>query len=107
MYSKLMCWVAVDRGTRLADILSFPADRDRWLKVRDQIYEEIMTKGWNPQRQAFVQHYNSYVFDAANLHDAARLFRVPERSALAQNARCGQSSTRGRWPGLEQLGLSL
>ena len=45
VYSKLMCWVAVDRGIRLADKRSFPADRDRWLSVRDAIYEEIMAKG--------------------------------------------------------------
>ncbi len=67
LYSKLMCWVAIDRGLRLADKRSFPADRERWLKVRDAIYEEIMAKGWNPVRQAFVQHYGSEVLDAANL----------------------------------------
>jgi len=67
IYSKLMCWVAVDRGLRLADKRSFPADRERWITVRDQIYEEIMTKGWNPKRQAFVQHYGSDSLDAANL----------------------------------------
>jgi GH15 family glucan-1,4-alpha-glucosidase len=67
IYSKLMCWVAVDRGLRLADKRSFPADRDRWLKVRDQIYEDIMAKGWSPKRQAFVQHYGSESLDAANL----------------------------------------
>lgn len=67
VYSKLMCWVAVDRGIRLADKRSFPADRDRWLTVRDQIYEDIMAKGWNAKRQAFVQYYGSESLDAANL----------------------------------------
>ncbi len=67
VYSKLMCWVALDRGLRLADKRSFPADRDRWLKARDSIYEEIMEKGWNRSRQAFVQHYGSETLDAANL----------------------------------------
>ena len=67
VYSKLMCWVALDRGIRLADKRSFPADRLRWLKVRDEIYQEIMAKGWNPQREAFVQHYDSESLDAANL----------------------------------------
>ncbi len=66
-YSKLMCWVAVDRGLRLADKRSFPADRDRWLSVRDAIYEEVMSKGWNQDRQAFVQHYGSDSLDASNL----------------------------------------
>ncbi|MFQ5683056.1 MAG: glycoside hydrolase family 15 protein [Candidatus Binatia bacterium] len=67
IYSKLMCWVALDRGLRLADKRSFPADRERWLKVRDQIYEAIMNHGWNPKREAFVQHYGSESLDAANL----------------------------------------
>ena len=72
-----MCWVAVDRGLRLADKRSFPADRDRWLKVRDQIYEEIMAKGWNESRQAFVQHYGSNALDASNLMMPLVLFLSP------------------------------
>eukprot|EP01116_Phalansterium_solitarium_P017088 TRINITY_DN4128_c0_g1_i1.p1 TRINITY_DN4128_c0_g1~~TRINITY_DN4128_c0_g1_i1.p1 ORF type:complete len:548 (-),score=155.78 TRINITY_DN4128_c0_g1_i1:246-1889(-) len=67
VYSKVMCWVAVDRGLRLADRRSFPAPREKWLRVRDQIYEEIMTKGWSDTRKAFVQHYGSEHLDAANL----------------------------------------
>ena len=67
LYSKMMCWVALDRAIRLAQKRSFPADHDRWYKCRDQIYEEIMTQGWNPKRQAFVQHYGSNSLDAANL----------------------------------------
>jgi len=67
VYSKLMCWVALDRGLRLADKRSFPADRLKWLSVRDQIYEEIMTKGWNSSRQSFTQYYGSDSLDASNL----------------------------------------
>ena len=67
VYSKLMCWLALDRGLRLADKRSFPGDRSRWLKSRDEIYEEIMTKGWNEERQSFVQHYGTDALDASNL----------------------------------------
>ena len=67
VYSKVMCWVAVDRGLRLADKRSFPADRERWIKTRDQIYEEIMQRGWSSKRRAFVQSYGSDALDAANL----------------------------------------
>jgi len=67
VYSKLMCWVALDRGLRLAHKRSFPSDSDRWMKVRDRIYEEIMTKGWSEARGAFVQHYGSDSLDASNL----------------------------------------
>jgi GH15 family glucan-1,4-alpha-glucosidase len=67
LYSKLMCWVAIDRGLRLADKRSFPANRERWLKARDSIYEEIMAKGWNDSREAFTQFFGSDSLDAANL----------------------------------------
>lgn len=67
VYSKLMCWVALDRGLRLAQKRSFPGERDRWLRARDRIYEEIMEKGWDEERRAFVQAYGSKALDAANL----------------------------------------
>ena len=77
VYSKLMCWVAMDRGLRLADKRSFPADRARWQQVRDQIYEEIMSKGWSQKRQAFVQHYDSDSLDASNLIMPMVFFMAP------------------------------
>jgi len=67
VYSRLMCWVAIDRGLRLAAKRSFPADRERWLEVRDEIYEEIMEKGWSEERRAFVQSYGDDTLDASNL----------------------------------------
>ena len=77
VYSKLMCWVAVDRALRLADKRSFPADRERWSKVRDEIYEEIMKRGWSETRKAFVQHYGSDALDAANLMMPLTFFVSP------------------------------
>jgi len=77
VYSKLMCWVALDRGLRLADKRSFPADRTRWLAARDAIYEEIMSRGWNRARQAFVQSYGSATLDASNLIMPLVLFLSP------------------------------
>ena len=77
VYSKLMCWVAVDRGIRLADKRSFPADRARWQRCRDEIYEDIMAKGWSEQRQAFVQAYDSDTLDAANLMIPLVFFTAP------------------------------
>lgn len=45
-YSKIMLWVAFDRGLRLADKRNFPCpNRAAWLKARDTIYEDIMEKG--------------------------------------------------------------
>ncbi|HXJ91682.1 MAG TPA: glycoside hydrolase family 15 protein [Terriglobia bacterium] len=67
VYSKLMCWVAVDRALRLALQRSFPADRNRWLQCRDEIYQAILDEGWNPERRSFVQSYGSTALDAACL----------------------------------------
>jgi GH15 family glucan-1,4-alpha-glucosidase len=67
VYSRFMCWVALDRGLRLADKRSFPADRTRWLQVRDAIYEEVMQRGWDLARRAFVQTYGSRALDASHL----------------------------------------
>ena len=77
VYSKLMCWVALDRAIRLADKRSFPAPRERWLKIRDEIYEDIMANGWSEARQAFVQHYGSDSLDAANLMLPLTFFLSP------------------------------
>jgi GH15 family glucan-1,4-alpha-glucosidase len=67
VYSKLMCWVALDRGLRLAMKRSFPADRERWLETRDEIYLDIMERGWHQGVNAFVQHYESDALDASSL----------------------------------------
>lgn len=77
VYSKFMSWVALDRSLRLADKRSFPADRARWLKVRDEIYEEVMTKGWDPQGRSFVQAYGSTALDASSLLMPLVFFMAP------------------------------
>jgi GH15 family glucan-1,4-alpha-glucosidase len=77
VYSKVMSWVALDRGLRLADKRSLPADRARWLKVRDEIYEEVMARGWNPGRKAFVQAYGSDSLDASSLLMPLVFFLAP------------------------------
>jgi GH15 family glucan-1,4-alpha-glucosidase len=77
VYSKLMCWVALDRALRLGQTRSFPHDRIRWLGVRDEIYLDIMKNGWNPQMNAFVQHYGSTLLDASTLMMPLVFFLAP------------------------------
>ena len=67
LYSRLMCWVAVDRGIRLAQRRSFPAPLDRWMKTRNEIYNEIFESFWDAKRKAFVQYKGGDAMDAANL----------------------------------------
>jgi GH15 family glucan-1,4-alpha-glucosidase len=67
LYSRVMCWVAVDRAIRLASKRSFPAPLARWHEVRDTIYADIYTRFWDAERQAFVQHVGATTLDAASL----------------------------------------
>ena len=73
IYSRLMCWVAIERAIRLAARRGLPADVITWQAERDRIYRQIMSRGWNEERQAFVQHYETDVLDAGVL--AMPLFR--------------------------------
>ena len=67
VYSKMQCWVALDRGLRLALKRGLPNNRE-WLRsTRDRIYESIMKNGWNSRRKAFVQYYGAEALDASNL----------------------------------------
>lgn len=84
VYSRLMCWVAVDRALRLADKRSFPADRERWVRVRDEIYEEIQDLGWSEHRKAFVQYYGSDSLDASLLLMPLVFFMSPADPRVAQ-----------------------
>jgi GH15 family glucan-1,4-alpha-glucosidase len=66
-YGRLMCWVAFDRAVRLATAHGRPAPTARWITERDAIYNQIMDKGWNAERGAFVQQYGENVLDASLL----------------------------------------
>jgi GH15 family glucan-1,4-alpha-glucosidase len=77
VYSKVMNWVALDRGLRLADKRALPADRGKWMRERDKIYEEVMTKGWNEKRHAFTQFYGSEDLDASLLIMPLVFFMAP------------------------------
>src|SRR3954471_22746152 len=70
-YGRVMSWVAFDRGIRLAAEHGRPAPLERWTRARDAIYAQIMDRGWNPERQAFVQHYGTDVLDASMLRAAS------------------------------------
>jgi GH15 family glucan-1,4-alpha-glucosidase len=91
-YSKVMCWVAVDRGLRLAEKRSFPADRASWYKVRDEIYEQIMKDGWNRKRQAFVQYFGSDTLDASTLIMPLVFFVSPEDPRMLKTLEAIQKS---------------
>ncbi|MGW2221266.1 glycoside hydrolase family 15 protein [Nonomuraea sp. NPDC001684] len=67
LYSRLMCWVAIERAMRMAARRGLPADIPHWRGARDDLYRQIMAHGWSDARQAFVQHEDGDVLDAALL----------------------------------------
>ncbi|HEX5502910.1 MAG TPA: glycoside hydrolase family 15 protein [Thermomicrobiales bacterium] len=66
-YSKVMCWVALDRAIRAAETLGHPADLPRWRAERDAIRQAVLARGYNPRVGAFTQALGSDVLDASAL----------------------------------------
>ncbi|MEU1181895.1 glycoside hydrolase family 15 protein [Streptomyces sp. NPDC005820] len=77
LYSRLMCWVAIERAIRMAHRRGLPADLRRWQEARDAIYRRIHSHGWSPRRRAFVQHEDGDVLDAAVLMMPLTKFIAP------------------------------
>jgi GH15 family glucan-1,4-alpha-glucosidase len=66
LYSRLMCWLALDRGLKIADAHSYPVS-PTWRNERDKIFDSIYTDFWNESIQAFVQYKGAETVDAATL----------------------------------------
>ena len=66
-FSKVLSWVAIDRGVKIANLLGKEVFAREWTILRDKIKKDILRKGWNPTVQAFTQSYESDNMDAANL----------------------------------------
>jgi GH15 family glucan-1,4-alpha-glucosidase len=67
VYSKVMCWLALDRGTTIARRYGFPADLDRWERTMGEIRAEVLARGWSDEKKSFVQHYDTEALDASSL----------------------------------------
>ena len=81
--SKLMCWVAVDRGARLARIRSDDATASRWQEAADEIHADICANGLDP-RGVFVQHYDTAALDASLLLMPLVRFLPPDDERIRQ-----------------------
>jgi alpha,alpha-trehalase len=67
LYSKLMCWVALDRAIALADVLGTPERVPGWARTRAEIADAILTRGWSDDAKAFTQAFDSAELDASVL----------------------------------------
>ncbi len=112
VYSKVMMWVCLDRGVRLADKYSKSAlNKDKWQRSRDQLYEvrslvgmlgpgsnrlltarnnvqEIMEKGYDQKIQSFVMHYGCDTLDAATLILPLVFFISPTDPRMLATIKC-------------------
>ena len=83
-HSKVMAWVAFDRAIKSAETFGLEGPLDEWRKLRDEIFEEVCAKGFDPELGTFVQSYGAKQLDAS-------LLLMPMRRLLA-----GVRSARGR-----------
>ncbi|MBE9374106.1 trehalose-phosphatase [Saccharopolyspora sp. HNM0983] len=67
IYSKVMCWLTLDRAVKLATAYGYAADPS-WENLRDQIAQDVIKNGWHPDVQAFTTAYEGSDLDAASLH---------------------------------------
>jgi alpha,alpha-trehalase len=67
LYSKVMCWVALDRAIKLADRLEAVDEVRGWKVARDEIWQTVVREGWNASAGAFTQYFGSDALDASVL----------------------------------------
>jgi GH15 family glucan-1,4-alpha-glucosidase len=67
LYSKVMCWVALDRAISMADLLGAHDRVPDWSRTRDEIHETVLRDGWSEEAGAFTQYFGGTELDASNL----------------------------------------
>jgi hypothetical protein len=67
VHSKVMCWVALDRGLEIARRYGFPAELEPWARAAGEIRAEVLERGWCAAKGAFTQHYDTDELDASAL----------------------------------------
>ena len=67
LYSKVMCWAALDRAVTMCDRLGVAGRVDSWTRTRDEIHAAVLREGWSDEAGAFTQYFGSHDLDASNL----------------------------------------
>ena len=65
--SKVMCWVALDRGAKIADMLGRTECSERWNSEAETIRRDVMDNGWKPEMESFSQAYDNTALDSSLL----------------------------------------
>ena len=66
-YARFQSWVALDRAIKLAQRHGRPANVAKWAAARDQVYKQVMARGFNHKVKAFTQHYETEMLDSSLL----------------------------------------
>jgi len=66
-HSRVMTWVAFDRAVRAMEDFDLDGPLEEWRGIRDQIWDEVHTRGYDADRGTFVQHYGTTAVDASLL----------------------------------------
>ncbi len=66
IYGKVLCYAAFEAGAQIAEKLGHASDRERWKKQAASVHEEVISRGWSPERKAFTQFYGVVQPDPAN-----------------------------------------
>ena len=67
VFSKLLCWVAIDRAIKIGELLRMGINDTKWKALRTEIYNDIYNNGWSEEKQAYTQSYGSQDLDASTL----------------------------------------
>jgi GH15 family glucan-1,4-alpha-glucosidase len=65
--SKVLTWVAFDRGIKSAERFGFKAPLEKWRSLRDTIHRDVCEKGFDAAQNSFVESYGSHLLDASIL----------------------------------------
>ena len=66
-FSKVLCWVAIDRAVKIAQKLLQHSEAEKWIPLREEIRNDILKNAWNEEKQAFTQSYGDSDLDASVL----------------------------------------
>lgn len=77
-HSKMMCWVAFDRGVKAVESHGLSGPVERWREVRDAIHADVCRQGWSAAKNSFVQYYGGTALDASLLLMAEVGFLRPD-----------------------------
>ncbi len=96
VYSRVMCWVALDRACKIAQHYGQSPHQDSWVECRNALREDILKHGYNEQLHSFTQSYGSESFDASNLRLLLVRFLPPDDPRMVSTVEATARALAGK-----------